>query len=31
VAFAQGQPRQPFFLVIDDAVQRELQTQPVTL
>ncbi|MBL0086807.1 MAG: hypothetical protein IPP87_19145 [Ideonella sp.] len=31
VAFAQGEPRQPFFLVIDDALQRELQTQPVSL
>ncbi len=31
VAFAQGEPRQAFFLVIDDALQPDLQTQAVTL
>lgn len=31
VAFAQGEPRQAFFLVIEDAQQRDLQTQAVTL
>lgn len=31
VAFAQGEPRQAFFLVIDDALQRDLQTQAVAL
>ena len=29
--FAAGQPRAPFYLVLDDAWYRELQTRPVTL
>lgn len=29
--FAAGTPRQAFFLVVDDAWQRELRTTPVTL
>lgn len=31
VAFAQGEPRRAFFLVIDDARQGDLLTQPVTM
>jgi len=31
VEFAQGQPRQPFFLVLADDWYRELQTRAVTL
>ncbi len=31
IEFTQGQPQQPFFLVLEDAVYRELQTKVVQL